>query len=291
MLSLGDAGSQLLAEQTKLSPTDKVLILSADDPILILNIAKQVASVDVYDSSYTALQRAHERVNSRAADSTPVSFSAEVFPRAGSERPYDVALMIVPKGRDFARAQLWSAFRTLRSGGRLYIAGPTQGGAKSVIADAAELFGHGVTLASRRRYRVGVAIRPDSTPLYPWGDDPTTIQQRSIEVNGQAITLATMPGIFSWEHLDDGTAFLLENLEIEPGQTVLDVGAGYGIIGLTLAPQAKSVTLTDDNLLALRTAQANVELNGLQNVSIEPSDVYSALKGRKFDLIVSNPPF
>src|SRR3954468_20333539 len=98
---------------------------------------------------------------------SPIRFSEDVFPPP--EPRYHVALMTVPKGRDFARAQLWSAMQALLPGGRLYIVGPTQGGAKSVLSDAAELFGHGVTLTTRRHYRVGVSIRPGAVRLYPWG--------------------------------------------------------------------------------------------------------------------------
>jgi 16S rRNA (guanine1207-N2)-methyltransferase len=138
-----------------------------------------------------------------------------------------------------------------------------------------------------------VAIRPDAVPGYPadWGDDPTVMQQRTVDTPVGPLTVATMPGIFSWQHLDDGTAFLLDNLEIEPGQTVLDVGCGYGIIGLVAAQRASHVTMTDDNLLAIRCARAAVAINHLGNADVQPGDVYAGLQGRQFELIVSNPPF
>ncbi len=293
MQSIGstDPSTLLLVEESRLSSADNVLVLSAGDPALTLGIARQVASVHVYDISYSAVQRTRQQVASRARSiPAQITISDEVLPPPGGD--YDVAMMVVPKGRDFARAQLWSALRALRPGGRLYMAGPTQGGTKSVIADAAELFGHGVTLTSRRHHRIGVSIRPDTLPLYPWGYDPTCKQQRTIDTPRGPIRVETMPGVFSWEHLDDGTAFLLESLgEIEPGQTILDVGCGYGILGLALAPGAKHVTMIDDNLLAVRCVRSSVELNQAANVTVEPGDVYSGLKNQQFDLIVSNPPF
>src|SRR5437762_3130118 len=100
MLSLGDISSQLLTEQAKFSPNDNVLLLSAEDPILIHNIAQRVAAVDVYDSSYTALHRAEEQTAARVkAAPHPINFSEDVFPPP--EPRYNVALMTVPKGRDF----------------------------------------------------------------------------------------------------------------------------------------------------------------------------------------------
>ncbi len=292
MPSIGstDVATLLLVEQARLSPTDRALVLSADDPALALAVGRQTASTDVYDASASALQRARQQVKARAG-SALITFSDDVYPPRGGD--FDVALMTVPKGRDFARAQLWSALRSLRPGGRLYVAGPTQGGAKSLIEDAGTLFGRCVTLCTRRRYRVGVAIRPDALPGYPadWGDDPTVTQQRTVDTPIGPLTVATMPGIFSWQHLDDGTAFLLDHLEVEPGQSVLDVGCGYGIIGLVAAQRARQVIMTDDNLLAIRCARATVAINHLDNAEVQPGDVYTGLAGRQFDLIVSNPPF
>jgi 16S rRNA (guanine1207-N2)-methyltransferase len=259
-----DPGTLLLTEHARLSAEDRVLVLSAGDPALILNAGRRTASVAVYDISYSALQRAQAQVRARLSDA-PITFSDSVFPDA--EGRFDVALMTVPKGRDFARAQLWSALKALRPGGRLYIAGPTQGGARSVLDDAAALFGHSVTLNTKRRYRIGVAVRPERRePLaYPteWGADPTFVQQRIFETPCGPIPVVTMPGLFSWEHLDDGTAFLMEHVAFEPGQDVLDVGSGNGVLGIAAALSGNAsgntsgrVTLTDDNLLAVRCARS-----------------------------------
>lgn len=290
-----DPGTLLLTEHARLSAEDRVLVLSAGDPALILNAGRRTASVAVYDISYRAIQRAQEQVIARLSDA-PITFSDGVFPDA--EDGFDVALMAVPKGRDFARAQLWSALKALRPGGRLYIAGPTRGGAKSVLDDAAVLFGHSVTLNTKRRYRVGVAVRPEQSEAlaYPteWGADPTFVQRRVFETPRGPIPVATMPGIFSWERLDDGTAFLMEHVAFEPGQDVLDVSSGSGVLGIAAALSDHAsgrVTLTDDNLLAVRCARASVAINALSNVSVQPGDVYSGLGGQRFDLIISNPPF
>ncbi len=296
MQSIGstDPGTALLVEESNISPTDRVLVLSADDPALTVSIARKATSVDVFDISYSALRRARQQVASRLGPrSDGVMLSEAVFPSPGEQ--FDVALMAVPKGRDFARAQLWTALHALRPGGRLYIAGPTNGGAKSVIADAAALFGHGVTLSTKRRYRIGVTIRPETLPAdYPadWGADPTVERQQTLDTPCGPVAVVTMPGIFSWEHLDDGTAFLLEHLnDGESGLDVLDMGCGNGVLGVALAHHARQVTMVDDNLLAVRCARASVEANGLANATVEPGDVYADLGHQKFDLIVSNPPF
>jgi len=292
MLSVGstDISTQLLAQDSTLNPADRVLVLSAGDPALTLAVGRQVASVSVYDSSYSALLRVYQQINARLKDAN-ITISDEVFPPADSG--FDAALMAVPKGRDYARAQLWSALRALRPGGRLYIAGANDSGAKSVLADAQVLFGSAVTLNYKRHHRIGSATRPETIPAYPadWGDDPTLMRWLTLDTPHGTVNVATMPSIFSWQHLDEGTTFLLDNLNFEPGQDVLDVGCGYGVIGLLAAQAARQVTMVDDNLLAVRCAYESVQASGLSNIEVLPSDVYSDLKDRQFDLIVSNPPF
>ncbi len=293
MQSIGstDPGTLLLVEQARIAATDRVLALSAGDPALILGVARQAAAVQVYDLSFSAIRRTRQQVAARDQLAN-ITLREDVFPYPDEQ--FDVALMPVPKGRDFARAQLWSAVRVLRPGGRLYIAGPTNGGAKSAITDAAELFGHGVTLNTKRRHRVGVSIRPEALPSFPasWGDDPTISHEQTLDTPCGPVNIVTMPGVFSWEHLDDGTAFLLEHLEnIEPGQDVLDMGCGNGVLGITLARRARHVTMVDDNLLAVRCARGSVQANQLTNITVEPGDVYDDLEKKNFDLIVSNPPF
>jgi 16S rRNA (guanine1207-N2)-methyltransferase len=287
MIATTNASTLLLIGESRLGGADRALILSASDSVLALEAARRVNRADVYDAGYSALRRVYRRAETLRVDNLTVH--DDIFPPPTGE--YDVALMDVPKGRDFARAQMWAALRALRPGGRLYVAGPTNGGTKSVINDAAGLFGRCVTLKIKSRHRIGVAIRPETPPLYPWGDDPSAIQQRLFDTPGGQITIATMPGIFSWEHLDDGTAFLLAQLSIQAGQRVLDVGCGNGIIGVFAAPTAGQMVMVDDNLLAVACARETVRLNGLANATVQPGDVYDGLEGQQFDLIVSNPPF
>ena len=63
---------------------------------------------------------------------------------------------------------------------------------------------------------------------------------------------------------------------IPRGALVFDVGCGNGILGLALARHARRVTMVDDNLLAVRCAQAGVEINGLDNVTVEPGQTVNA---------------
>lgn len=76
----------------------------------------------------------------------------------------------------------------------------------------------------------------------------------------------------------------------QPVGEALDIGCGSGFLAAGLSRWARRVTAADINPLALRLAGWNAALNGIDNISLKRSDIYSDLGGR-YDLIVSNPPF
>lgn len=276
--------TDLLLGNTAYAETDRVLILSAASVDLIEAVAEVAAEVHVFDSSYRALHRLRNYIRHEN-----VHFFDDVYPTEHAY--YDAALLVVPKGRDVGRAQLWSAAQALKIEGSLYLAGPTKGGAKSLISDAETLFGGARVLDYKRRHRVAAAKKTSAVTLPDaWQPDPTLEQVIHLETALGTLDVVTMPGVFSWDRLDEGTAFLLENLDFRDAQTVLDVGCGYGIIGALAASHVDTVLLVDDNLLAIRCAQATLQRNGLSNAEARPSDLYSNMDG-SFDLIVSNPPF
>lgn len=109
---------------------------------------------------------------------------------------------------------------------------------------------------------------------------------------GRAFSLKTDTGVFSKDRLDEGTyAFLKALLPLHLTGRVLDVGAGYGALGLTLAaltPHTHFVLL-DINTRAVALCEENAKALGLTNVEVVCSDIYSNVKG-KYDSIVTNPP-
>jgi release factor glutamine methyltransferase len=74
------------------------------------------------------------------------------------------------------------------------------------------------------------------------------------------------------------------------GRTVLDVGCGSGVLALVAARRGASATAVDINPVAVETCSDNARRNGLQ-VEVLHSDLFAALRGRTFDLVVVNPPF
>jgi len=119
---------------------------------------------------------------------------------------------------------------------------------------------------------------------------PSEIQTFSVKILGTTLTLSTDRGVFSKNKLDFGTRVLLENLPLgEFRGKVLDVGCGYGPIGLYLASATNcQVDMCDVNRRALHLSKMNAKANHL-SVSIFESDCYSNVM-EKYNIIISNPP-
>ncbi|HAA25399.1 MAG TPA: class I SAM-dependent methyltransferase [Ruminiclostridium sp.] len=108
---------------------------------------------------------------------------------------------------------------------------------------------------------------------------------------GKSLRLISVSGVFSFEdRVDKVSRLLIENFR-PTGSTVLDVGCGYGAIGLfikSIYPEV-SVTMVDINERAVKYSKLNAERNFL-NVEVIKSDLYSGIESRKFSDIVTNPP-
>lgn len=103
----------------------------------------------------------------------------------------------------------------------------------------------------------------------------------------------TKPGLFSKDKIDRGSQLLIETIEIKSDDTVLDIGCGYGPIGLVAATLAKNgkVYMVDVDIRAVKFSQINAELNNITNVEVIPSDGFEDLpQNLMFDVVVSHPP-
>jgi len=98
--------------------------------------------------------------------------------------------------------------------------------------------------------------------------------------------------VFSREGLDRGTELLLEAIEVGPCESILDLGCGYGVIGIVAAhlSQGGHVILTDVNERAAALARANLVANGTRNAEVRIGDVYAPIDDLVFDHILCNPP-
>lgn len=115
------------------------------------------------------------------------------------------------------------------------------------------------------------------------------IHELKVELLGQQMTFLTDAGVFSKKMIDYGSRVLLSALEFSKKEMLLDVGCGYGTLGLTLAKaQELEVTLVDINQRALDLARKNADVNQV-SADIFQSNVYEHVTGQ-FHHIISNPP-
>lgn len=116
---------------------------------------------------------------------------------------------------------------------------------------------------------------------------PDTLRVNAL---GQELLFHTDAGVFSRSELDPGSLLLLESLPELSGR-VLDLGCGWGAIGVTLAkkyPKA-SFVLSDINRRAVELSEANIKANRAENAVALQSDGFAQLAG-SFDWILTNPP-
>jgi 16S rRNA (guanine1207-N2)-methyltransferase len=108
---------------------------------------------------------------------------------------------------------------------------------------------------------------------------------------GRELVFATDSGVFSRRELDRGTEVLLAALPESVSGPVLDMGCGYGTIGVAVGARwpGLAVTMADVNRRACDLARENARRNGVRAEVLE-SDGYMALTGRRFATILQNPP-
>jgi len=109
---------------------------------------------------------------------------------------------------------------------------------------------------------------------------------------GQSLTFHTTWGLFSPREVDAGSRLLLEYLEVGEDTKSLDVGCGYGALGLTLASlsPAGAVTMVDKDFVAVEYCRKNAALNNLLNTEIILSNGLNQVTQDGFDLVITNLP-
>ena len=113
-----------------------------------------------------------------------------------------------------------------------------------------------------------------------------------VNLRGFEIKLKRVPGVFSARGLDEGTRLLADNLVVENGTLIADLGSGSGALGIIAAKLNREghIHLLDDHLRSVELAKENVEINRLRNAEVYLSDLFSAVPGRTYNQIISNPP-
>jgi 16S rRNA G1207 methylase RsmC len=111
-------------------------------------------------------------------------------------------------------------------------------------------------------------------------------------LRGRNLQFLTSSSVFSKKKIDLGTSVLIDAMVLPEAGAVLDIGCGYGAVGITavsLNPKLH-VTMTDVNMRAVRLAKQNIESNHLKNAQVTYGYLYEPVETQRFNCILSNPP-
>ncbi|MBY7665561.1 class I SAM-dependent methyltransferase [Staphylococcus agnetis] len=127
-------------------------------------------------------------------------------------------------------------------------------------------------------------------------DSETNEQTITYDTGHHQLTLTTDAGVFSRDRVDFGSDLLIRTFlnAHPPGEVkhIIDVGCGYGPIGLMLAKVAPhdQITMLDVNHRALSLVEKNAKHNDIRNVTVQESDGLSVIAANQADYILTNPP-
>jgi len=113
------------------------------------------------------------------------------------------------------------------------------------------------------------------------------------QFKNKTLRFKTTWGLFSPKAIDDGSDLLLKHISVNEDDDCLDMGCGYGILGIALASVATKghTLLVDKDFVAVDYSNENSKLNGFSHCEAKLSNGFSAIaKDDKFSLIVSNLP-
>jgi len=195
--------------------------------------------------------------------------------------PFAAAVLRLPHDKGAYAMALHAIAARLRHGAPLLVYGANDAGIKSAAKALPPFFDHAETVTAKGHARIWRALRSAETAgLKAALSDWRAVQP--LELAGMRHDWVSYPGVFAKGRLDAGTALLLRDLPEAAGKTVLDFGAGTGIIARVLADRGAKVTMVERDAIALEAARENVPEAGAILGSVLP-------EGR-FDLIISNPP-
>lgn len=185
------------------------------------------------------------------------------------------------------------AFRCLKPDGQLILSGDKNEGIKSYFSHAKKLFGSGENSKVDKDIWLAVLTKENEQPSKPLDDK--NYPELRVTCSDQNFEYYSKPGVFGWDKIDKGSAYLIENLDsflmtlIEPPRNALDLGCGYGYLSLNLSRLDIPVTATDNNAAAIRACERNFDRYPI-NAKVVAASCAEGIT-EKFDLIICNPPF
>jgi 16S rRNA (guanine1207-N2)-methyltransferase len=209
---------------------------------------------------------------------------------ADGDARYPLVLLLPPRQREEARALYARAIASIRAGGRVLACLRNDEGAKSGEADLARLAGPLGSL-SKNKCRAFWTAPLQGAAEAPLFEEWLQLDAPRPIAGGRFLS---RPGVFAWDRVDAASALLIANLPGTLRGAAADLGAGYGYLSSELlahCPGITSLDLYEAEQRALELARTNMSaLAARVALDFHWHDVTAGLN-KRFDVIVSNPPF
>jgi len=287
--AFSDACFQLLIQQTH--KVDGPQLIIADEnlkgaPLQLLPTDNITLVTNRYDL--------HQQAKASDINSYYSDFDFSSF----ADKSFDQVLYRVSKEKPVTHHIINSAHRLLNNAGTLAISGEKNDGIKTYADKASRYFSSPTTTKKHGNSYLAVIHHLDSKkcPLTEQRLDDKDYQQLRACIPVDDQLLFSKPGLFGWNKVDQGSAFLADYLPDffsllsgEPNQ-ILDLGCGYGYLSVMVSQQTKAhIIATDNNAAAITACTQNFSLLGI-NGEVIAGDCADSIN-QQFDAIICNPPF
>ena len=274
-----------LEEQNLLNDDSNILVFNDSFGALSLNLLDWPTTV--VSDSWVAHQGISENLtqNSLDAPKLTIADSLNPLPKATS-----IVLYKIPKSKALLTEQLIKIKETLQ-GNVTFIAAAR---AKDIHSSTLKVFEKylGTTTTSLAVKKARLVFCQLDNQQQHFSPFPTIwpLENTNFHISNHA-------NVFAREKLDLGARFFMEHLpKLREDQTVIDLGCGNGVIGLTaLSRQPKAnITFVDESFMAIASAKENIEKNlpnGISQCQFTVNDCLSSFEANTADIVLCNPPF